>query len=179
MKTKDEGEIWLNPGEIGWGGERVRIKTVLGSCVSLCFWHPHLRVGGMAHYMLPDRMHGVPGEDGRYASEAYEVMLRQMKQLHTRPQEYMTKLFGGASVLAGLNPPDAQVSAQRARAASVDVGLRNIEAAHGLVQARNLNLISSDLGGNVYRRVIFDLSNGDVWLQRLPLVQEKRKEARK
>lgn len=164
MKTAQDGEIWLNPGEVGWGPETVRIKTVLGSCVSLCFWHPRLRIGGMTHFMLPERTSGAAGKDGRYAEESLEILVAQMHRHGTRPAEYIAKCFGGASVLTGI------VDTKRA---GIDVGLRNVEAAKALIQRQNLSLVSSDLGGQVYRRIIFDLSTGDVWLQRLPIVNEK------
>jgi chemotaxis protein CheD len=65
-------EIFLQPGDLYFGDRDNRIRTVLGSCVSLTFWNPNLLVGGMCHYMLPSRsqerrMSGDLPLDGRYA----------------------------------------------------------------------------------------------------------------
>ena len=46
-------EIFLNPGDYAFGDEQVRMRTLLGSCVAVTFWHPKLRVGAMCHYLLP------------------------------------------------------------------------------------------------------------------------------
>ena len=48
-------EIFLNPGEYAFGTELDRIRTILGSCVAVTFWHPGLRLGAMCHYLLPAR----------------------------------------------------------------------------------------------------------------------------
>jgi len=59
MKTQ-VNEIYLQPGEYFWGGENNRVKTLLGSCVAICIWHPKLKIGGMSHCLLPSRGHGGP-----------------------------------------------------------------------------------------------------------------------
>ena len=51
-------EIYLQPGEYFWGGQNNRVKTLLGSCVAICIWHPKLKIGGMSHCLLPSRSHG-------------------------------------------------------------------------------------------------------------------------
>ena len=51
-------EIYLQPGEYFWGGENNRVKTLLGSCIAICIWHPVLKIGGMSHCLLPSRSHG-------------------------------------------------------------------------------------------------------------------------
>ncbi len=39
-------DIFLQPGELYFGDSDTCIRTVLGSCVSLTFWHPKLLGGG-------------------------------------------------------------------------------------------------------------------------------------
>ena len=48
-------EIFLQPGDFYFGDRDTRIRTLLGSCVSITMWHPRLHVGGMCHFMLPER----------------------------------------------------------------------------------------------------------------------------
>lgn len=160
MTTSQQREFYLKPGELAWGEADLRIRTVLGSCVAICIWHPRRRCGGMAHVMLPERTR--PGDvlDGRYADEALEILLKEMRHGGARPQEYIAKLFGGASVLAALY----------GRRNVVDVGARNVERSLALLQSHGLSLRASDVGGHIYRRLHFDLSSGDVWLKRLPLL---------
>ena len=42
-------EIFLQPGELWFGDEQTRIRTILGSCVAVTLWHPGRRIGGMCH----------------------------------------------------------------------------------------------------------------------------------
>ncbi len=160
MKTPQQGEVYLKPGELVWGQSDLRIRTVLGSCVAICLWHPLRRCGGMAHVMLPERTRPGPSLDGRYADEALAILLNEMRQGGARPQEYIAKLFGGASVLAGMY----------GRPNVVDVGARNVERSLALLRSHGLSLRASDVGGQIYRRLYFELSSGDVWLKRLPLL---------
>ncbi len=48
-------EIFLQPGEWYFGNRKVSIRTLLGSCVAMVFWHRHpkLLMGGMCHFTLP------------------------------------------------------------------------------------------------------------------------------
>lgn len=158
IKEPESGTVWLNPGDIGWGGSEVRIKTVLSSCVALCFWHPVRKIGGMAHYMLPRRPVSKGAPDGRYATDAFAILKKQMADLNTHPGEYETKLFGGCSMV----PVET-----RFRVAPRDVGAMNVAFAEQLVEEAKLRLIASDLGGYLHRRVLFDLSTGAVWIQRV------------
>ena len=50
-------EIFLQPGEFYFGEGKTRVRTLLGSCVAITLWHPRLHLGGMSHYVLPNRQH--------------------------------------------------------------------------------------------------------------------------
>src|SRR5690242_11650075 len=93
-------DVVLNPGDFHFTSGAARIRTLLGSCVSITIWHPALRIGGMCHYMLPtrrlrDTTHS--GHDGRYADEAVQLFLREVRRHGTHPAEYEVKMFGGGS----------------------------------------------------------------------------------
>ena len=47
-KPADAIEIFLHPGEFYFGDRHTRIRTLLGSCVSIILWHPRLLIGGMS-----------------------------------------------------------------------------------------------------------------------------------
>lgn len=57
-----------------FGDSHTRVRTLLGSCVAIVVWHPQRKIGGMCHYVLPNRK-AVAGRplDGRYANEAMEI----------------------------------------------------------------------------------------------------------
>lgn len=151
-------DIFLQPGDVYFGDADTRICTVLGSCVAVTLWHPGRRVGGMCHFMLPER--GRPaaaGElDGRYGAEALEILLRELRRHRVRPGECEVKVFGGGNMFPGaLN--------------HIHVGRRNHEFALERLAALGLPVGNSHLAGSGHRQVIFEVWSGDVWLRHAPV----------
>lgn len=148
-------EIYLAPGEFHFGGNGARIQTLLGSCVAITLWHPVRRCGGMCHFLLPGR-NGAGREalDGRYGDEAVRLFLRETGRLNTAPGEYQVKIFGGGNMFYDL-----------AGSGAVAVGQRNIEAARTLLRVAGFTVQDEDVGGNGYRKIIFDLGDGSVWVR--------------
>ncbi|MNC65778.1 Chemoreceptor glutamine deamidase CheD [compost metagenome] len=75
-----------------------------------------------------------------------------MAHHHTRPEEYQVKLFGGGTMFPGYSE-------------KTNIALSNINAARLLVTRHHLRLSAEDLGRNGHRDVIFDISNGHVWVR--------------
>lgn len=147
-------EIHLNPGDLWFGEGMVRLRTVLGSCVSVTLWHPGRRIGGMCHFMLPGRQRGrSAGLSGKYADEVFHIFDAEMLRARTAPQEYQAKVFGGGNMFP-------QSSSRNCS----DVGRRNIEAATRLLAWRGIDVVVQHVGGSGHRKVLFDLWSGDVWL---------------
>lgn len=150
---EDIFEVYLHPGEWHFGDEDTRIKTLLGSCVSFTLWHPERKVGGMCHYMLPSRESKPPkGQlDGKYATEALELLIMEIEKENTRPRDYIAKVFGGGSMLdlTGIN-----------------INERNIEIARKLVKHYGFQMEGECLGGVGHRNVVFDVWSGEVWLKK-------------
>jgi len=147
-------DVYLNPGDFCFAGPDTRIHTVLGSCVSITLWHPRRRIGGMCHYMLPARGHGASGPDGRYADDAVGLFLDSVRRHGTRPDEYEVKMFGGADQFVQLGDP-----------VPGGVAELNVHAGLTLLGRHGFELSSRDLRGTGARRLIFELSTGDVWLR--------------
>jgi len=158
-------EIFLQPGDLYFGDRDTRIRTVLGSCVSLTFWHPKLLVGGMCHYMLPSRSSeqrsaSALALDGRYADEAIEMMTKEVDVLGVSHREYQVKLFGGGNMF-----PDRINTVSH-------VGLKNVETARKLVAKHGFNCVAEHLGGDGHRNVIFDVWSGYVWVKHAVIVRQ-------
>lgn len=153
-------EIFLLPGDFYWGDSSTRIRTILGSCISICLWHPVKNVGGMCHYMLPSRNGKLDSGNrlnGKYGDEAWELFLREINKVNTKPSEYVVKLFGGSNMFSENETkiPD-----------SIRMGNKNIEFARKIIAEFRLNLVSENLGGTKSRRIHFDVWSGNVWLRR-------------
>lgn len=161
----DLSEIFLEPGGFYFSGPAdVRVRTLLGSCVAMTLWHPRLRVGGIAHFMLPDRSRIRRADealDARYADEVIELFCRRVRALRTRPSEYELKLFGGGNMFPHM---------VRARDCA-DVPCRNVQAARRLAEEHGFVLRAEHLGGIGHRALIFDLRDGAVYLRHTGEVQ--------
>ncbi len=48
-------DVFLQPGDVYFGDRHTRLRTILGSCVSITLWHPQRLLGGMCHFILPAR----------------------------------------------------------------------------------------------------------------------------
>ncbi|MBZ0106806.1 MAG: chemotaxis protein CheD [Sulfuricella denitrificans] len=161
-------EIFLQPGEYYFGEQDIRIRTVLGSCVSITMWHPRRLIGGMCHYMLPaghDRRERTA--DGKYADEAFALLVGKAQEYGTALEEYEIKLFGGGNMFPA-----------RVRNGKDHVGKKNAEAGKELIERHGMRSVAEDLGGSGHRTVIFDIWSGHVWVRRfepgMPGVCDKR-----
>ncbi|QEW08416.1 chemotaxis protein CheD [Nitrincola iocasae] len=148
-------EIFLQPGDLYFGGQHTRIRTLLGSCVSLVIWHPHLRVGGMCHFMLPGRVRSPQtGLDGRYADEAMELLLLDIGKMGARPSEYQLKIFGGGNMFPGIMRTDVS-----------HIGFKNVQTARELIARYGFTCVSEHVEGCGHRYLIFDIWSGFVSLR--------------
>lgn len=155
-------EIFLQPGELWFGDENTRIRTLLGSCVAITLWHPRRRIGGMCHYMLPGRIRGTGiALDGRYGDEALDLLSKEIKAAHGYPHEYEAKLFGGGHMFMHA------VDTSRNKGAQVPD--RNIAAGRELVQRHGFTVKAEQLGGSGHRQVIFDIWSGHAWVKHTQL----------
>lgn len=164
-------EIFLQPGEYFFGDCETRIRTLLGSCVSMTFWHPTKLIGGMNHIMLPSRgdaatrkMQQEGGElDGKYADESFSLMLDAMISANTKPSDYQVKLFGGGDMFSKPSDVNKTTTVNKPK-----IGMGNIEAAKNLLKQYGFKAHAEHVGGFGHRYIIFDIWNGDVWMKHEP-----------
>ncbi|WP_439850545.1 chemoreceptor glutamine deamidase CheD [Pseudomonas syringae] len=152
-------EIVLAPGDVVFETRPARLRTLLGSCVAITFWHPYRHIGGMCHFMLPGRIRKHQPLDGKYADEAMEILIRHALANGTLPAEYQVKLFGGGEMFP----------TQRLDPHMHNVADRNIHAALALAGQHHLQLTAQDLGSTGHRNIIFDLWDGNVWVRHQPM----------
>ncbi len=147
-------EVYLRPGDFCFGEGRLRITTLLGSCISIILWHPLLAHGGMCHYMMPSRNQprGHAPLDGKYGDEAMELFMQELKKRRTVPMQYQVHLYGGGNMF---NDPAAM---------TVNIGMKNIEAAYSMLDEYGLTLACDHIGNFGHRKVEFNVWNGEVKL---------------
>lgn len=176
MKKPDHVlDVFLQPGEFYFGDRDTRIRTLLGSCVSVTMWHPTRLIGGMCHYMLPYRSpQKIPPNqyqlDGRYAEEAMLMFFREVARHDTDPRKYVVKVFGGGNMFPvgdkkrrGSCTPD---SSREEIMACSNVSCKNTSVIYALARQYGFHIAAEHVGGVGHRNIIFDIWSGHVWMRK-------------
>lgn len=162
-------EIFLQPGEFYFGGGNTRIRTLLGSCVSITMWQPTQLIGGMCHYMLPSRSGRSARQlDGRYGDEAILMFLREAMRHESDPNSFVVKVFGGGNMFHhdGSTHPCAIRPCREAIQSCRNVACKNTVRGITLLEDLGFVIEAHDLGGSSSRNIFFDISNGHVWVRK-------------
>ncbi len=148
-------ETMLQPGEWFADAAPHRVRTLLGSCIAITMWHPDRRVGAMCHFLLPSRG-GPQGRerDARFGDEALSLMLERLGAMGVDPRQCQAKIFGGGNMFP-----------RQFGDGVVTIGQQNGEAAHRLLDALHIEVVSQSLYGIGHRQIIFDVATGAVWVR--------------
>lgn len=155
----EKKKVYIQAGEYAFSKRGTQIHTLLGSCISITLWHPQLTIGGMCHFALPRSPNPDPDRlDPRYADQCIELFKASAKKRGTRITEYVAKIFGGGNmrVRNAQGDPDREDDA---------VGTKNAAAAYEFLMAEGVEIAVANVGEYGYRRVIFDVGTGDVWVR--------------
>ena len=95
--------VYIAQGEraIGSDADTV-ITTILGSCVAVCMWDQDRGIGGMNHILLPSVPSGNIALD-HVGACAMEELINDLTKAGAARSGIRAKIFGGASVVAGLS----------------------------------------------------------------------------
>jgi chemotaxis protein CheD len=145
---------YLLPGQLHVSAEPCQIRTILGSCVSICLWDPHQRAGGMNHFLLPSSEEGKPASL-RFADVATKALLDKFLGLGCRPSNLQAKIFGGSSMFQNQN-----------RYAS-SLGVRNVAVAIDLLKIAGIPLAVQETGGTRGRKIVFNTDDGMAWSRQI------------
>lgn len=134
-------------------GEPHIVATVLGSCVSVCLWDPVLRQGGINHFMMP-LWNGDGLSSPKYGNIAVPKLIEKLIARGSQKRNIKAKVFGGAALFFN-------------RDGLVSVGERNISVALDILKEEQIPVLSSDVGGNMGRKIIFFTDTGVVRVKKL------------
>lgn len=137
-----EADVSIHAGEIYASASGEVIRTLLGSCVSVCLFDPETRIGGMNHFMLPD------GENaGRSAAafgvHAMELLINRMMKLGADRRRFVAKVFGASQL-------------------HDDLGIAGENAAFAkfYLDAERIRILAHKLNGALPLCVYFDTGSG-------------------
>ena len=159
----------LQPGDFFFGNRNYRIRTLLGSCISVVMWHPKLLIGGMCHYMISSRnQKNLVKLDGRYGDEAILMFFKEAIRNGTNPNDYVVKIFGGGNMFSKekIHVPCVDRPCADVISSCRNVSCRNIVKGTSLLEELGFSITSKDLGGVHSRYIIFDIWSGDVWVRK-------------
>ncbi|MGE4558431.1 MAG: chemotaxis protein CheD [Desulfovibrionaceae bacterium] len=154
----------LKIGECIFTRKNVLVSTVLGSCVSLTFYHRETGASGMFHSMLPDSSLAKNiRQECNYVNLAVTNILERFKRLGIPPTALEVKLFGGGNTL--------QAKEKYAVQEDLDIGRKNVEAARLAIASRSMRIINEDVQGGKGRKVVFYTRTGEVWVRYISSAQ--------
>ncbi len=138
------------------------ITHALGSCVAVCIWDPHTRVGGLLHVLLPDSRinpERARQQPAAFADTGIPLLFKTAYAQGLDKKRARVRLIGGANV-TGIDASDAAV------------GKRNVLAARSLLW-RNGVLVEKELvGGNDARTVSMRVGDGVTKIGSGPTAEE-------
>jgi chemotaxis protein CheD len=141
-------KLFLFPGRLVVTRDAMEISTILGSCVSVCFFDPVRLFAGMNHFLLP--VNDKSGSEiEKYGDTSLEFMLDKLAKLGSNHMDLVAKVFGGADTLSRHN-------------SNFNIGEKNISLALDFISDHKIKIISRSVGGKVGRKVIFNTHTGIV-----------------
>jgi len=114
----------------------VVLTTLLGSCVCTCLCDPVAGVGGMNHFLLPDRAQE-RHDQLRYGLHAMELLINNLLSLGAQKHRLEAKVFGGAGMQSSLS----------------GIGDANGRFALKFLTQEGLLIVGHSLGGTAARRI--------------------------
>jgi chemotaxis protein CheD len=114
---------------------------------------PVARIGGMNHFMLPDRADSSSpvSEPARYGAHAMEMLINNLLSMGADRRRLMAKVFGAGRVLPGMS----------------DVGARNAQFALDYLDREGIAVGAKDVGDDYARKVYFFVETGRVLVKEI------------
>jgi chemotaxis protein CheD len=126
----------------------ILVTQALGSCVGVCLWDPRLKVGGMAHVMLPSApASGFSGRPHRFADIAVPELVQALVALGSSTRVLVAKIAGGSAMFKGESGIDT-------------IGGRNVAAVKAQLAAYGMKVAAADTGGSHARTIELHLDTG-------------------
>jgi chemotaxis protein CheD len=144
--------VYLHAGQLVAAAAPTAITTVLGSCVAVCLYDPVAKVGGMNHFLLP--LHVEREASPRFGTVAVPQLVEAVVGAGASRGALVAKVFGGASVIAGM-------------ARGRRLGEENAALALRLLEEARIRVLDHDVGGGRGRKVVFFTDDGTVWVRQL------------
>lgn len=145
----------LHPGYIYYSSENTAIRTIVGNSVAVCIWDREKRRGGMNHFLFPF-IDKVDKSTPKYGNVATIALLKTLQKAGSHPDNLMAQIVGGATYKKSFE----------------NIGEKNVAIARKVLRKYNIPIVSEDIGGEMGRKVIFDLKTGELLVVKVHKIRE-------
>ena len=137
----NEVTYMLKPGFVYFCKGSSVVRSVLGSCVSVCLWDTKTKFGGVNHFLYP-ATNDKNQATAKFGNVATLALVRMMEEAGCRTQDIVAQIFGGGY-------PEGR--------SGDNVGKKNVEMARKVLERKNIKVVSEDIGGSMGRKIAFDM----------------------
>jgi chemotaxis protein CheD len=136
-------EVTIGLGDAYASNRPTVIKTLVGSCLAVCYWDDEARVGGMNHFLVPGR---TEDDAVRFGVHAMDLLMCEMMRAGAERRRIRARIFGGAAALS----LEASDGGPR----------RNVQFVRTFMDREAIDVLTEDLGGHRPRLVSFETDSG-------------------
>jgi putative nucleotidyltransferase with HDIG domain len=130
--------------------QSITLEAYLGTCVGVALFDPDARVGGLAHFLLPEPVSATSDwQPEKYAASGMPIFLEALYKAGARSGSLRATLAGGALV----GPVDDMDLA-------LDIGGRTAETAERILRAEGIRFDRIETGGFFSCCIQMDLQDG-------------------
>ncbi|MEI6289656.1 MAG: chemotaxis protein CheD [Chloroflexota bacterium] len=162
---KDPLSVGLGEIVISRDPDDIIVAYGLGSCLGICMADPVTKVAGMLHAVLPlwaNGMDPMNPASSKYVDSGIEKLLSLLIKEGANKQRLIVRIAGGANMLTSPGLKN-----------SFEIGTRNIESAHAIMDKLNLKVKAEEVGGNTGRTVRYYVADCRMTVR---VIGEKEKE---
>lgn len=158
-------EIHVGMGEIRVAKPPHLLTAVgLGSCMAVALYDKEVKIGGLAHIVLPYMKEAKSKSfSTRFSDAAISRMIEEMRKEGANQRNIKAKIFGGANMFPEIIYPNS----------IMDVGKRNILAVKEELKNHNIEIIAEEVNQDFGRSIFFDTRDGSVLVKTAHLEQRK------
>lgn len=143
-----EPPIEVSTGEVKTTSEGVLQASAVGSCVAVAVYDSEVRIGGLAHVMLPGASpNDRKAQHTRYAENGIRELVHSMTTLGALPERLVAFIVGGGNILK--RDDDTLCEA-------------NVRSVTQLLEQRRIRLTASEVGGTERRSISLDVGSGRI-----------------
>ncbi len=131
------------------------VTYALGSCVGICLYDADIKLGGMAHILLPDSTQITNNaQTKKFADTCIAELIKVMLRNGASKTRLRAKIAGGAQMFA--MPSNSAIS---------NIGARNIESVKKVLAMNYIPIVAEDVGKNFGRTQTFDPATGIMYIK--------------